>query len=77
MPDNLVKTQKLPGAAFLAYPEMAGMLRTELAGRLHFDSEPDAVFGELLYYKNFPVENVKNSGDLPYWSRSAMLNPQI
>ena len=77
MPDNLEKTQKLPGVAFLAFPEMVGMLQTELAGRLHFDSKPDAVYGELLYYKDFPVDSIKKQDDLPYWARSTMLNPQI
>ena len=77
MPDNLIKAQKLPGVAFLAFPEMVGMLQTELAGRLHFDSKPDAVYGELLYYKDFPVDLIKTSDDLPYWARSTMLNPKI
>lgn len=77
MPDNLEKTQKLPGVAFLAFPEMVGMLKTELAGRLHFDSKPDAAYGELLYYKDFSVDSVKSPNDLPYWARSVMLNPQI
>lgn len=77
MPDNLEKTQRLPGVAFLAFPEMVGMLQTELAGRLHFDSKPDAVYGELLYYKDFPVASVKTPNDLPYWARTTMLNPQI
>lgn len=77
MPDNLMKIQDLPGAAFLAYPDMTGMLRTELSGRLHFNSKPAAVYGELLYYSDFPVDSVKTPDDLPYWARSAMLKPRI
>ena len=46
MPDN--KIEKLSGAAFLAYPEMSGMLKTELGGRLNFNSKPTAVYGDLL-----------------------------
>lgn len=77
MPDNLMKIQDIPGAAFLAYPDMTGMLRTELSGRLHFNSKPAAVYGELLYYSDFPVDSVKTPDDLPYWARSAMLKPRI
>lgn len=77
MPDNLMKIQDFPGAAFLAYPDMTGMLRTELSGRLHFYSKPAAVYGELLYYSDFPVDSVKTPDDLPYWARSAMLKPRI
>lgn len=77
MPDNLMKIQDLPGAAFLAYPDMRGMLQTELSGRLHFNSKPAVVYGELLYYSDFPVDSVKTPDDLPYWARSAMLKPRI
>lgn len=77
MPDNLMKIQDLPGAAFLAYPDMTGMLQTELSGRLHFNSKPAAVYGELLYYSDFPVDSVKTPDDLPYWARSAMLKLRI
>lgn len=77
MPDNLMKIQDLPGAAFLAYLDMTGMLQTELSGRLHFNSKPAAVYGELLYYSDFPVDSVKTPDDLPYWARSAMLKPRI
>ena len=72
-----MKIQDLPGAAFLAYLDMTGMLQTELSGRLHFNSKPAAVYGELLYYSDFPVDSVKTPDDLPYWARSAMLKPRI
>ena len=72
-----MKIQDLSGAAFLAYPDMTGMLQTELSGRLHFNSKPAAVYGELLYYSDFPVDSVKTPDDLPYWARSAMLKPRI
>lgn len=72
-----IKSQKLSGAAFLAYPEMQGMLKTELAGRLGFSSLPTSVYGDLLYYEDFPVEKVQNENDLPYWARTTMLEPEI
>lgn len=65
------------GAAFLAFPEMQGMLLTELSGRLNFTSKPTAVYGDLLYFEDFPVDSVKNENDLPYWSRCTMLEPQV
>lgn len=77
MSDNIINAKKLSGAAFLAFPEMSGMLKTELQGRLNFNSKPTAVYGDLLYYEDFPVENVKDSNDLPYWSRCTMLNPML
>lgn len=82
MSDNIratsdFKIKELPGAAFLAYPEMAGMLKTELAGRLNFSSKPTAVYGDLFYYEDFPVDSVKTPDDLPYWSRSTMLKPAL
>ena len=49
MSDNIIKAKKLSGAAFLAFPEMSGMLKTELQGRLNFNSKPTAVYGDLLY----------------------------
>lgn len=72
-----IKSQKLSGAAFLSYPEMQGMLKTELAGRLGFSSLPTSVYGDLLYYEDFPVEKVQNENDLPYWARTTMLEPEI
>lgn len=83
MPDNKielpanVKIQRLPGAAFLAFPEMTGMLKTELAGRLGFSSAPSKTYGDLLYFEDFPVENVQKADDLPYWARTVMLEPQL
>lgn len=75
--ENFASIKKLTGAAFLAFPEMSGMLQTELSCRLGVSSKPDAVYGDLFYYKDFPVENIRTAEDLPYWSRSTMLNPQI
>lgn len=71
-----MKSTKLNGAAFLAFPDMQGMLLTELSGRLNFNSKPTAIYGDLLYFEDFPVDTVKNENDLPYWSRCTMLEPQ-
>ena len=71
-----MRSTKLKGAAFLAFPDMQGMLLTELSGRLNFNSKPTAVYGDLLYFEDFPVDSVKNENGLPYWSRCTMLEPQ-
>lgn len=76
MPNDL-KIQELKGVAFLAFPEMAGLLKTELETRFNFPSKPDAVYGELLYYKDFPINFNGGSVVLPYWSRCTMLKPKI
>ncbi len=67
--------KKLTGAAFLAFPEMQGMLTSELSGRLKFTSPPTKIYGNLLYYSDFPVEKFENPSDLPYWSKCTMLEP--
>ena len=77
MSDNLVKISKLKGAAFLAFPEMTGLLLSELKGRFNFTSKPTQTYGELLYFEDFPVQQLKNPGDFPYWARTTMLEPQI
>lgn len=81
MSDNIIQSNvsrtKLKGVAFLAYPEMSGMLKTELSGRLHFDSKPTAQYGDLLYYEDFPTDNLSDPNVLPYWSRCTMLEPEL
>lgn len=75
MSDNLKENQpiieELNGVAFLAFPEMQGMLKSELSNRLGFDSKPTAVYGDLLYYEDYPKDGI-----IPYWCKSAMLNPK-
>ncbi|MDE5898409.1 MAG: hypothetical protein K2H09_04000, partial [Treponemataceae bacterium] len=79
--------KSLPGAAFLAFPGMAGMLRAELAGRFGFQSAPAAEYGELLYFPDFPApaDGGADAGSkpsagtpdaLPYWAKSALLSPK-
>ena len=72
-----IKTENLNGAAFLSFPEMQGMLLSELRDRLHFNSKPSAIYGDLLYFEDFPVSSIKNLNDIPYWARTVMLEPKI
>lgn len=77
MQDNQINTQgtftveNLPGKAFLCFPEMQGLLLSELKSRFGFDSKPTAIYGDLLYYADFP-ENLP----VPYWARTVMLEPK-
>ena len=60
MSDNLKENQtfveELPGVAFLAFPEMQGLLKSELSSRVGFDSKPTAIYGDLLYYADYPKD---------------------
>lgn len=71
-----IKTD-LKGTAFLTFPEMQEMLRSELDGRFNFCANPTAVYGDLLYYENFPSGRLRDSGCVPYWARTVMLEPKI
>ncbi len=49
------RIRQLPGAAFLAFPEMKEILKKEISERLGFSSPPTEEFGDLIYYANFPL----------------------
>lgn len=49
------RIRELPGAAFLAFPEMKEILKKEISGRLGFSSSPTEEFGDLIYYADFPL----------------------
>ena len=57
--------------AFLAFPEMAELLISELAGRFGITRKPDARYGDLLYFEKLEISG------LPYWARTVMLEPFI
>ncbi len=75
MPDHHITppitADALPGAALLAFPGAAGFLTAELSERLGFSARPAAVYGELLYYADYP-----DGMEIPYWCRAAMLSPK-
>ena len=55
--------------AFLAFPEQAELLISELAGRFGITRRPDKFYGDLLYYEDLELPA------LPYWARTVMLEP--
>ena len=57
--------------AFLAFPEQAELLISELAGRFGITQKPDARYGDLLYFENLALPE----GQFPYWTRTVMLEP--
>ena len=65
------KITPLNGIAFLAFPEQIELLRSELRGRFNFTKTPNQVYGELLYFET------SDFAELPYWARTAMLEPFI
>lgn len=66
--------EHLNSVAFLAYPEMIGLLQSELKNRFGIEKSPSSVYGDLLVYDldSLPEKNI-----LPYWSKTTLLNPFI
>lgn len=69
--------EKLSGLAFLAFPQMDGMLLDELKERYGFCKNPAAVYGDLLYFPDFKVEQFSGTFGFPYWAKCVMENPTI
>ena len=62
--------------AFLAFPEQAELLISELAGRFGITKKPDNRYGDLLFYENLELSEDGLCEDrLPYWARTVMLEP--
>ena len=68
---------KKKNLAFLAFPEQADLLISELAGRFRITRKPDARYGDLLYFENldFDIDSGMSETRLPYWARTVMLEP--
>ena len=83
-----VRITKLPGTAFLAFPEMKNLLTAELTERFGYGKINDAAtisgsvfssencrwYGDLLYCPDYTVSDIKH---VPYWARTAMTEPFI
>ena len=69
--------EKISGAAFLPFPEMDGILRDELKERFSVSMENAVAYGELLYIPDYNIKNSDGSFKVPYFCRSAMLEPFI
>ena len=70
-------TQKLDGIAFLAFPEQADLLLSELKNRFGFEDLPDERYGELLYFADKQRFLEQSAGEYPYWARTVMTEPFI
>ena len=46
------KIQKLDGIAFLSFPDQKDFLLSELRSRFGIESQPDAVYGDLIFFEN-------------------------
>lgn len=89
----MVRIEKVPGMAFLAFPDMKNFLTSELAGRFAYGKIVEAAtasgfsfapsgafswYGDLLYCPDFEQELFERAGrSLPYFSRSCMQEPFI
>jgi 23S rRNA (cytidine2498-2'-O)-methyltransferase len=65
-----VRIDKLPGTAFLSFPEMSGFLETEIGERFNSSGKKRISYGDLLYYPDWNYTD-----GIPCWSRTAMLDP--
>lgn len=77
--------EKLPGSALLAFPEMAGLLLSELQGRFNFRAPDQPPAGEP---RPFKPGQTQWAGDIlyapglavppaPYWARTALPHPLL
>lgn len=67
--------KKLPGVAFLAFPDMQNLLVSELEKRFGFKTKDSVWYGDLLYCPVPPQSPIPALPPLPYWSRCTMLEP--
>ena len=63
--------KKLSGQAFLAFPDQAPLLLSELSERLKVNQKASNIYGDLYYFHDLSLQN------LPYWARTCMLEPFI
>ena len=66
--------EHLNSVAFLAYPEMVGLLQSELKNRFGVESSPAKVYGDMLVYD---LDALPQKDILPYWSKTTLINPFI
>lgn len=69
------KITKMRGVAFLAFPEMQEILRTELEERLQIKNRPTEIYGNLLYYADVSREDLMSMKKLPYFSQCTLFSP--
>lgn len=67
-----IKIENISGRAFLAFPDQTEMLLTEMIERLHIESKPTHIYGDLLYFAD-----IDTTSPLPYWAKTTMLAPKI
>lgn len=73
--------EKLPGIAFLAFPQMLDFLKSELNGRFSISTENQcAYYGDILYLNDSSAfaQCIEQGGfrkGLPYWARTVLLHP--
>ena len=69
-----VRIEKLPGIAYLPFEEKNHFLKSEIKDR--FEAEPNpALYGDLVYFENAPASKISGLSEIPYFCRSAMLEP--
>ena len=67
--------EPLSGIALLAFSEQKDFLFSELSSRFDFSQNEFEQYGDLLYFDDRTAFFERTGGKLPYWCRSAMLEP--
>lgn len=72
----MAKIENLNGIAILSFPDMKNFLLEEIEKRLCLTQKPTKIFGDLLYFEDFPLDtNDKNN--LPFFAKDVMIQPKI
>ncbi len=64
----------IDSVAFLAFPEMTGLLQSELKNRFFIKNNPSKIYGDILLY-DFQEDSSEKI--LPYWSKTTLQKPFI
>lgn len=84
-----VRVEKLNGVCFLAFPNMQGMLTTELSNRFNFGKiissstisgtsfKKDNIqwYGDVLYCPDFNLVQNQEKINFPYWAKTTLISP--
>ena len=66
--------EKLPGTAFLSFPQMKELLESELKSRLNCNLSNVKAYGDLLYLDDYELKSL-TSEFVPYWARTVFCEP--
>lgn len=72
-----ISVEHCRGAAFLAFPEMKGLMISELQDRLSASLQGRSDWGDIVYLPEYDTKVETGAFAVPYWCRCALLEPVI